>query len=266
MNKQLEPVLNQRVFEARYEQGYRYLDRCGDAMVILEDLLTEQTGAVWLPAEATPASARIKCPDLEITIVFSAQSLVVDQTPISDVSCDFAEIASACLATITGRFDLRTFRRLGSRRFKVLPAPSDSIDAAEGLSATIIPVPAWLAVADPSLGPRSSETSFVFETPDRSKGIRISTKPYSKISTDLQVDDRLKWPAHHLPSKQREALLEQLKRAKVRQHDPEAGVMIDVDYYWMWPKKDFTVKDFLAQALEATDKMERALLSGPAKK
>jgi hypothetical protein len=33
-----KPVALHTIFEARYEHGYRYLDRCGDAMLTLESL------------------------------------------------------------------------------------------------------------------------------------------------------------------------------------------------------------------------------------
>ena len=51
----------QWVFEARYERGYRYLDRCGDAMVILEEALPEVSdGHVWMTEEMQPKGARMK--------------------------------------------------------------------------------------------------------------------------------------------------------------------------------------------------------------
>jgi len=259
MTRRFEPVLKQRIFEARYDKGYRYLDRCGDAMAILEDLLTDQTGFVWLAAEASPASARMICPDLETTVVFSAQSLVVDQTPIPDATCDFSAIADTCLATITGRFDLRAFRRLGARRVKVIAAHTDSVEDAEALSLKVFSIPDWLALANSALTARASEPCFVFETPDRSLGIRITTKPYFSVGTELRVDDRLRLPPHHLPAKQHEALIEQLRRRQARQHKPEAGVTIDIDYYQMHPHA-FKVQEFLTAASQASDQLEITLL------
>jgi hypothetical protein len=254
------PVLKQRIFEARYEQGYRYLDRCGDALVILESLLTEQTSHLWLPHEANPSSARLKCPDLDITLLFSSLSMIVDQCPVEDVPLDFAQVATTTLATLTGRFDLRKFRRFGYRTVRVLPATSDSIEDAEKLSLNVPALAVWLKAPPSGFDQRSYEQTTVYELPDRSKGLRVSTKPFTKVGTDLQVDERLKAPPHHLPDGQRKALLEQLKRNKARQQDPEAGVSIDIDFYYMWPPKDLTVSAFLQEANATVDSALKQLL------
>ncbi len=75
--------LIQNVFEARYEHGYRYLDRCGDAMVILEEALPSiSNNHVWMPEEMQPRGARMKCPDIDVTVAFDTTRLVVDQNPV----------------------------------------------------------------------------------------------------------------------------------------------------------------------------------------
>jgi len=247
------PVLRQRIFEARYEQGYRYLDRCGDALVILENLLSEQTSHVWLPHEANPTSARLQCPDLDVTIVFNSYSMIVDQQIVSDALLDFAHLAATTLATLTGRFDLRAMRRFGYRRVHILAAASDSIDDAERLSLTIAPDQSWFHPPAPELAPRSFEQATLYEQSDRAKGLRVTTKPYAKIGTDLHVDERLNAPPHHFPKEQRTALIEQLKRAKARQHDPEAGVSIDLDFYYLWPPKTLSIPDFVQEATKTAD-------------
>jgi hypothetical protein len=83
--------------------------------------------------------------------------------------------------------------------------------------------------------------------------MRVTTKPYAKVGTDLHVDDRLNAPPHHLPDKQRTALLDQMKRARARQHDPEAGVSIDLDFYYLWPPKTLSIPDFLQEATKTAD-------------
>ncbi len=37
----IKPKLVQQVFEARFDRGYRYLDRCREALLILEEALPE---------------------------------------------------------------------------------------------------------------------------------------------------------------------------------------------------------------------------------
>ena len=135
----LHPVPRQRVFEARYEQGYRYLDRCGDALLILEDMLSEATRCVWLPQEATPTCARLMCPDLDTYVVFNASSLIIDHQVIGEAQFDFVAVATTALSTLVGRFDLQKMRRFGFRRFIIVPAANDSIDDADRLSLRLPP-------------------------------------------------------------------------------------------------------------------------------
>jgi hypothetical protein len=192
MAPQKEPVLRQRIFEARYERGYRYLDRCGDAMVILEDLLAEGTGCLWFPAEATPTAARMICPDLDATLVFNAQSLVLEQAPVGDVEFDFARIAADSLGLIVGRFALEKMRRFGWRQIKLLP--TNDIDEAEKLSVKCSPVADWRHKKSDGLVPREYEQAYRFESEDRTRGIRIFVKPFARYGVELHVDDRLRLP------------------------------------------------------------------------
>ena len=74
-----KPKVHERVFEARYERGYRYLDRCGDAMLVLEDVLTAETGKVWMPEDMTPKGAKLKCPELDLEVFFDTSRLAVIQ-------------------------------------------------------------------------------------------------------------------------------------------------------------------------------------------
>lgn len=260
MPRRSEPVLRQRIFEARYERGYRYLDRCGDALLILESSLGDLTGRVWLPGEMVPTRAQLKCPDLDLTIGANAQSMSVDQVASDELPCPFEEIAATALATIIGRFDLREMRRFGFRRIKLLPVATDALKDAEALSLKVSPVEHWFVPEDASFEARAFEHQVRYELPDRRKGLSVATKPFAKTGTSIEVDERLSWPPHHLPEKQRQALLEQLRRQKKREHDPEAGIVIDIDYYWMWPEKGANAKDFLAEAVRQVDCAEQQLL------
>ena len=256
-----ELIRKQRIFEARYEKGYRYLDRCGDVMAMLEDCLTEMTGCVWLPEEMAPTGARLICPQLEITLVLNARHLIVDQTPVPDVQCDFDAIAETSLAMILGRLEIRELNRFGGRRVSVLP--TSSIDEAEGLSVRQIPVGEWYKgwlSASGGFERRAFDMRCVFELPDRSRGIRLKVGPFWKAGTEWKLDERLKSPPHLLPSGQREALMDQMKLRKQRQTDPEAGLVIDIDYYWVWPSGDAIVSDFLKSAWTEIDRLEKEFL------
>lgn len=253
-----EPVLRQRIFEARYERGYRYLDRCGDAMVILEDLLSEQTACVWLPGEVSVSSARMICPDLDVTLVFDAQRLILDQAPVGDVQCDFARIAADSLGVIKGRFGLEEMRRFGWRQIELVPA--NDLDEAERLSVRHAPVTDWRRSKSDDLLPREYEQAYRFESENRSRGIRISVKPFARVGVELHVDERLRLPPHHLPEGQHKALIDQQRRAKKQSEDPDVGLSIDVDFYLMWPPMELSVIEFAREAKQEADLLGREFL------
>ncbi len=258
MTSKHEPVLRQRIFEARFEKGYLYLDRCGSAMRILEDLLGENTGRLWLPAEASPKSAAINCPDLDIRVVFSSSNFIIDQHPVDlEITLDFYRTAADALSTIAGRFDLTAWRRFGARH--VLLMPVDSLEEAEKLSLRHTPVAQWPPDESGEFVPRSFELQSVYETENERKGLSVHTKPWSTVGADVKVDPRLRQPARLQHEHQRDVLFEQLRRQKKRQEAPEAGLLIDVDYYWLWPSSDVTVVEFLGEAWQEADRLASAV-------
>ncbi len=261
MATRTKPVPRQRIFEARYEHGYRYLDRCGELILILEGALGDVTGQLWFPQEMVPTGARLVCPELDITIVFHSERLIVDRNPIGEVECDFTELAATALATIKGRLDLRKWMRFGSRQVNVIG--TDSIEEAEQLSVKFAPVADWQNTesGDATLQPRDHQITSTFELADRKKGARVRTGPYHQVSAPLQLDPRLKSPPHLLPEGQHEVLLDQLRRAKQREKAPEAGLLIDIDYYWVGPSEDATVRGFLQEAKRESERLETAYLT-----
>jgi len=133
--------LIQDIFEARYEHGYRYLDRCGDTLVVLEEALPKVSrGAVWMPDEIAPKGARMKCPEYELTLVFDSARLGLDQNP-ADEPCPFSDIADYAFQTVKSKFDIADVVRLGRR--KLFIRPTDSVDEAEALSVKKAPFSQW---------------------------------------------------------------------------------------------------------------------------
>ena len=229
--KQEKPKLTQSVFEARYDLGYRYLDRCGDVMVILEQALPKVSdNKIWMPEEMRPQGARMKCPDIDLTIEFDTYRMCVDQNPFGK-ECAFESISNYIWNTLVSKFEIKGATRFGRRKMYVLPA--DSVDGSEKLSVSKAPFSDWLTGVSPDLKPRNCEVSTTLENEDRSEGVLFSIRPIFKLDAPLAIDKRLTMPPHLLPTGQREALVEQLKRIKQRQEDPVAGLMIDIDYWWL---------------------------------
>ncbi len=228
-------------------------------MLILEEVLPKLTGgALWMPEQAAPSGARLICPDLDITVAFTSNNLVVDRNPVSEAECDFSQIVATIHSTLVGRFDLKSMSRFGARRIKRIP--SEDVSHAEQLSTQF--VAKWPEVSGSSLVPRSLDVAFNVETADRSKGLRIAIKPFQRFDAEIEINERLKQPPHLLPKGQREALLDQLRRQRTQKRDPVAGVAIDIDYYCVSPSRDLTPQAFLDEAWQEADQYEAALLKG----
>jgi len=77
----------------RFIQGYRYLDRCGECLVRLEDVL--EPG--WIPVETSPTSGSMKNEPLGMTVNFNSEGMNVRQfeylefQSFSDQSCKIYE-------------------------------------------------------------------------------------------------------------------------------------------------------------------------------
>lgn len=239
--------LIQDIFEARYEHGYRYLDRCGDTLVVLEEALPKVSrGAVWMSDEISPKGARVKCPEHELTLVFDSARLGLDQNP-ADEPCPFSDIADYAFQTVKSKFDIADVTRLGRRRLFI--RPTDSVDEAEALSVRKAPFSQWPKVKDDQLALRSCDIAVDLEDPDRTKGIRFAISAVHRPEAPLGLDDRLRRPPHLLAQGQREALLEQLKRRKQREASPVAGLLIDVDY-WVIRPDEVDIQQFLKSSEE----------------
>ncbi|HLB72396.1 MAG TPA: hypothetical protein VJJ98_00100 [Sedimentisphaerales bacterium] len=243
----VKPKLLQNIFEARYDRGYRYLDRCGDAMVILEEALPKISDEhVWMPEEMQPKGARMKCPELDLVLAFDTYRLCLDQNP-AEKECPFEEIAKYTFDTVVAKFDIRETRRFGNRQVYLFA--TDSIEEAERLSLKRVPLSGWPTGGGNGLEARSREATIVMENDDKSVGVRFAVKPAFKTEAPLEIDARLKMAPHLLKEGQREALLAQLKRQKQRQESPLAGLVLDMDYCWTNPEKP-DVSMFLSHSTE----------------
>jgi len=253
-------TLLQRIVEVRYERGYRYLDRCGEVMLILDELLPQETGKVWLPEETAPSGARLKCPQLDITLHFNAERMNLSQSPAEGSRLDIGRLAQAIFTSISARFDLRIATRFGLRQIWMVP--NDSIEEAEAASLHRIPLRAsWPVPAPEGMKIKNADLAVTFEVPNHSAGIRFQVRPGSRIDAPLEVDERLNLPPHMLPSGQREALIDQLRRRKQKEEEPLAGLVVDVDYYSLRPVIG-TLEAFLASAKKETSRFLQGFIEG----
>jgi hypothetical protein len=83
----------------RFIQGYRFLDRCGEALVRLEEVLDKE----WIPAEATPKGGAIKNDAVAATASFNSDSLLIQGFEFFDLSW-FRDQASKIYSVIREAF------------------------------------------------------------------------------------------------------------------------------------------------------------------
>ena len=245
----------QIVFEARYSRGYRYLDRCGEAMLILEDLLNTETGQTWMPQDMRPTGAKMACPDWDVTMTFDAYHCGIEQSPC-EREFDFPHVCEVVLATVMARFDIRVIDRLGYRRIWLFP--TDSLDEAGELSASKSPFDTYPCAPPDPMKLKSVEAVAEYEDKDANTGFKVQSRPFSRPDAPVEADPRLRLHPHQLPVKQREALVEQLRRRRVRFSSPEAGLVFDVDYYQIQPARH-DVQSFLSAGNQVMNKFLQAI-------
>ncbi len=200
--------------------------------------------------QATPQSAKLKCPAKELLVTFDSGRLVVDQGH-ADEEFDISGVCTTSLAVISARFDLKTFVRLGCRRLYLIPA--DSTEAAENLSLKFAPFKDWPETDGPIYKTRSCESATVFED-DEGSGYRFGIRPAWRVEAPSQIDPRLLGSPKLLPTGQRDALLKQMQMQAQRQKNPVAGLLVDIDVYVNRPPRPDIAK-FLGEALEKCNKL-----------
>ncbi len=60
----------------RFVQGYRFLDRCGEALVKLEEALHKD----WIPTEATPKGGAVRNDTLGMVAAFNSEHVTIQQS------------------------------------------------------------------------------------------------------------------------------------------------------------------------------------------
>jgi len=208
---------------------------------------------IWMPEEMQPKGARMKCPELDLTLVFDAYRLCLDQNP-ADAECPFVNISKYAFDTVVSKFDIRRTTRLGNRERYIIP--TDSVEDAEVLSVKRAPLDNWPALNSDIMKPKSYDVTSVLENEDCSQGVRFSIRPIFRVEAPLTLDRRLTIAPHLLAKGQREALIDQIKRRKQREREPLSGLGIDIDYWWLNPEETA-----IERFLESSGKQIKELLN-----
>lgn len=252
-----DAVLIQEVFEIRYRRGYRYLDRCGDLMIVLEELLSQETGALWMTEESKPSGARMKCPDFEAILSFDTESMTL-HFDMNAQSVQFDQVCILAAEVIFAKLMIDEPYRYGHRMGFMIP--TDSVEEADKLSIQVAPGRNWPMPPPEHFAASSAEFGIRYESESR-RGYRVTSKAVLRRAIIGDVDERILRPPHLLAKGQREALVAQQRRLAERARDPEVGLKIDIDYYALTLEDDENIRRFLADSREQIISLKNAVAS-----
>jgi hypothetical protein len=257
MPKSPTPVLTQETFELRYHRGYRYLDRCGDVLVILEELLPKDAGGTWLTEELTPTRASLKCPEYDGVILIDASRMVV-QVENPDGARAFNRIVTSVAQVVLSKFYIEAVARYGHRIDFMIP--TDTLDEAERLSTLFSAAPGKAPESVEGFSFKAHEWATRFEDLESHAGFRLKVSPQQRIVVLGEVDERIRQPSHLLPRGQKEALIAQLRRKSELSRNPQVGLSIDIDCYSidLGPKQ--RLSDFLTETLTRAERLRDMVL------
>jgi len=261
MDVEIKPyVLLQITCEVRYRQGYRYLDRCGDTLVRIEDAMPG-----WAASDVNLNSGSLENKEQSMKYVFGPSNAALTQTQISIKSGEaFLKHAGVLITTTLDSVKPSGFDRLGIRFFDLRGVAS----ASEGIA--LIERSEFLRSAkDVSklLGKEPSGRNLAYRVEDEKSGLtlRVATVRRSgmQLNDDIPFEDVKRAPeipAHKQPKDQDRIRIEQIKKQKEIAEAPTLGVLVDLDFYEKRPK-DCAIIEFVKRGFEERRRILGALLT-----
>lgn len=249
-------LLQKIVFEARYKQGYRFLDRCGETMIEVENKIEG-----WIAGEAVPTGGYMVNEAENMFFTFNSSKLDIAQhyADISnyknfiDYSYKFFDIAKKNLG-------LKEYSRFGLRYWFL--SPVDSAEKGRKLLHKSHIFRENKEVED-IFGKKVKDKSSVIVLEEEGKGIRISLALALKKGMDVKIEESVPMSTrpHELPRGQKEALMKQLKEIKKKKEDPDVAILLDIDNYINNPQAE-CLNNFIGESIELTEKNVIKVLEG----
>ncbi len=254
-------TLHELRLSVRFVRGYRYLDRAGEALVRLEDVLEKE----WLPAEISPKSGNMRNDLLGMQMVFSSEGLNVTQERVISPP-HFHDQACKIVDVLASVFQVDTF---------IAPAVGfeyqKGFDASQEQQAeTALRDLGLVGVSEKVkeiLGPTPQALNFtvVHRVSDRWGEVRAEhtrrlaaqvIRQTRRENTDL----RLIAKARFLPERQRDALNAILAAQKLLPEVPARAVQVELENRLEGEvaRADFSCSDFIKESLDwATQAIDR---------
>lgn len=202
--------LHQALFTLRPIQGYRYLDRCGEFIVKLEDSLDKG----WIPKDLTPQGATLNNHDLSMSIRVDSSSLSMSNDNILDIPTFMDQLCRT--------YDIfhKTFSIARFNAPSLQSTWQKNVESAEAAEAALAQMGLCSARSglEQLMGGTQSAMSFVLCTEEDTvwkeysvfRRVRLESKGLKQIRQP-PFDERLIQRARLLPKKQEEALRALLK-------------------------------------------------------
>jgi len=219
-------LLPKVVFEVRYKQGYRYLDRCGEMMIEIENKLEN-----WNAREATITGCQMENRSEKMFFTCSSVKLDLAQYENKDLDVSrFLNYSKQMFNIVSRNLGIKEYSRFGLRFWFFYPV--ESMKTGRRLLSRN-----KLFRIDPEIETifekKIKDRSFVVVVEDDGLGHRVALSLVYKEGLDVEKesDSSLTTAPHKLPKGQKEALLVQLGRKKIQEEDPDVAVLLDIDNY-----------------------------------
>ena len=229
-----KPYFDRVVFELRYARGHRYLDRCGETLIEIEEKLPG-----WVPQEISPSRGSLINLEKDIQFNFSSYKLDASQNN-PKTTVDFRDQVAPLVDIVCKSLSLSEFIRIGVRFYFLLAA--QSMEQAEEMvrSTNFVTLNAKLVE---NLGPniKAQKHIVIFEHANEGRRIEFGAvrREEGKLPPELlAVEPRL------LPKGQREAFARKLEQTKRYGEDPRFALQFDIDNYEREPES-FNARAFI---------------------
>lgn len=247
-----KPQFHKIIFELRYAQGHRYLDRCGETFVEIEN-----RAPGWIPQEVSPSRGALVHLDKEILFSFNSYKLDAAQDHPKDTK-EFREQIALLTDIVCKNLGISTFVRIGLRLFFLYPAASME-EAEEMVRQSKVATPNPKIVQIFGSVPQAQKHIFIFQNEQVGRRIEIGAL---RREEGRLVPELLSVEPRNLPKGQREALTKKLLETKRYSEDPRFSLQVDIDNYENDPEA-FSVPSFIEKHEEfAQNELLKFLGSG----
>jgi hypothetical protein len=233
-----KPFQEQAILEIRYLKGYRYLDRCGETLIEIEEKLPN-----WVPSEISPTRGVLVDMDNNLTLSFDCAAFNIKQEDREGTE-RLAENAKALIKIVFSNFGISNLNRIGARF--IYRRAVTSIEEGENLirKMELVSVSGRLTSIVPRKLTRQNHT-LTFE--ENNVGYRLILKTVERIRGEFPPE-LLKISPHMLPKNQREQLLRKMQSESTYRNDPRFAVYLDMDAYHIDPPEGTDPLTFFIEA------------------